>query len=81
MDQTVRGYAKNQEQTRQIKSEIDCGESRDGSGYKNVTASTDPEVKAARDHFAAILATMPEPKPREGGGKAAKKEREKGDQR
>jgi len=45
---------------------FDCGESRDGTGYKDVTASTDPEVKAARERFAGILAAMPEPKPREG---------------
>jgi hypothetical protein len=45
---------------------FDCGESRDGTGYKDVTDSTDPEVKAARKRFADILATMPEPKPREG---------------
>ncbi|MHB8901703.1 MAG: sulfatase-like hydrolase/transferase [Thermoguttaceae bacterium] len=45
---------------------FDCGRSRDGSGYKEVTGSTDPEVKAARERFAAILAAMPEPKPREG---------------
>ncbi|MBM3887824.1 MAG: hypothetical protein FJ388_01725 [Verrucomicrobia bacterium] len=45
---------------------LDCGESRDGAGYRDVTASADPEVKAARARFAAILATMPEPKPRDG---------------
>ncbi|MCL4439878.1 MAG: sulfatase-like hydrolase/transferase [Firmicutes bacterium] len=43
---------------------FDCGQSRDGTGYKDVTGSTDPEVKAARERFAAILASMPEPKPR-----------------
>ena len=42
---------------------FDCGDSRNGVGYKNVTGSTDPEVQAARARFAAILATMPEPKP------------------
>jgi arylsulfatase A len=42
---------------------FDCGESRDGTGYKDVTASTDPEVQVARTRFAAILATIPEPKP------------------
>lgn len=45
---------------------FDCGESRDGTGYEDVTTSTDPNVTAARERFAAILATMPEPKPREG---------------
>lgn len=44
----------------------DCGESRDGTGYKDVTASADPEVKAARQRFGKILASIPEPKPREG---------------
>ncbi len=42
---------------------FDCGESRDGSGYNDVTNSTDPEVVAARKRFSEILATMPEPKP------------------
>ena len=41
-----------------------CGESRDGTGYMDVTASIDPEVQTARRRFAAILASMPEPKPR-----------------
>ena len=41
----------------------DCGESRDGSGYRDVTDSADPEVKAARAKFAEILASIPEPKP------------------
>jgi hypothetical protein len=45
---------------------FDCGESRDGAGYKDVTASADPEVEAARARFAEILAKMPEPKPRDG---------------
>ncbi|MBM3891473.1 MAG: hypothetical protein FJ388_20365, partial [Verrucomicrobia bacterium] len=45
---------------------FDCGESRDGTGYKDVTSSTDSEVKAARARFAEILAKMPDPKPREG---------------
>jgi arylsulfatase A len=42
---------------------FDCGDSRDGSGYKDVTTSTDPEIIAARQHFAEILAAMPELKP------------------
>lgn len=44
----------------------DCGESRDGSGYKDVTGSDDPEVTAARARFAEILKRMPEPKPNPG---------------
>jgi len=39
----------------------DCGDSRDGTGYKNVTKSQDPEVVAARERFAAILADLPAP--------------------
>jgi hypothetical protein len=45
---------------------FDCGENRDGTGYKDVTNSSDPEVKAAHERFAAILATLPEPKPHDG---------------
>ncbi len=37
------------------------------SGYKEVTSSTDPEVKQARERFAAILKQMPEPKPKKNG--------------
>jgi hypothetical protein len=44
----------------------DCGESRDGTGYQDVTKSDAPEVKAARARFATILATMPEPTPHAG---------------
>ncbi len=44
---------------------FDCGESRDGTGYKDVTAATDPEAQAARAHFAEILAAIPKPKPHE----------------
>jgi arylsulfatase A len=45
---------------------FDCGASRDGTGYRDVTDSADPEVRAARARFAAILATIPEPVPRAG---------------
>jgi hypothetical protein len=58
---------------------FDCGESRDGTGYRDVTNSSDPEVKAARARFAAILATMPEPKPREGATPKAQKKMKKAD--
>ena len=57
---------------------FDCGESRDGTGYKDVTHSTDPEVKAARARFAGILASMPEPKPRPGAKQPAGKAQRKG---
>ena len=39
----------------------DCGESRNGSGYKDVTASTDPEVLAIKARFNARLETLPAP--------------------
>jgi arylsulfatase A len=56
----------------------DCGESRDGTGYKDVTHSTDAEVKAARARFAQILASMPEPKPRPGVERPAARKQKKG---
>ena len=40
----------------------DCGNRRDEtSGYRDVTASSDPEVLAARKRFDAILKTIPAP--------------------
>jgi arylsulfatase A-like enzyme len=39
----------------------DCGASRDGSGYQEVTDSTDPDVLAIKKEFEAILATKPAP--------------------
>jgi arylsulfatase A len=45
---------------------FDCGTSRNGTGYKDVTESTDPEVQAARTRFAGILASLPAPKPHPG---------------
>ena len=39
----------------------DCGSSRNGAGYKNVTDSADPEVLAARARFAKILEDLPGP--------------------
>ncbi len=39
----------------------DCGDSRNGSGYKNVTKSTDAEVVAARKLMDEILADKPLP--------------------
>jgi arylsulfatase A-like enzyme len=40
---------------------FDCGDSRDGTGYKDVTDSTDPEVLAAKKRFEEILADKPLP--------------------
>ncbi|MCA9270775.1 MAG: sulfatase-like hydrolase/transferase, partial [Planctomycetales bacterium] len=56
----------------------DCGESRNGKGYKNVTASTDPEVVAAKALMRQILSDKPVPdaavpKPRAGAGKKGKR--------
>jgi len=39
----------------------DCGNSRDETGYKDVTVSIDPEVAAARQRFARILEKTPLP--------------------
>ena len=43
---------------------FDCGSNRDGSNYRDVSQSNDPEVKLARSRFQEILASIPEPKPR-----------------
>ena len=40
---------------------FDCGDSRDGTGYRDVTDSTDPEVLAIKQQFEEILATQPVP--------------------
>ena len=40
---------------------FDCGTSRDGSGYRDVTDSESPEVLAIKQQFEAILATQPGP--------------------
>lgn len=47
----------------------DCGDSRDGTGYKDVTSSTAPEVLAAKEHFKEILADKPLPVVKEKKGK------------
>ena len=39
----------------------DCGEARDGVGYRDVTHVDDPEVEGARRHFAALLEDLPAP--------------------
>ncbi len=41
----------------------DCGDSRDGTGYREVTDSADPEVAATRERFLQILAGLPAPDP------------------
>ncbi len=49
----------------------DCGKSRDGTGYREVTDSSDPEVAAARKLMAGILADKPVPTERGEGKKPA----------
>ena len=39
----------------------DCGDQRDGKGYKDVTKSSDAEVVAARERFDSILKKLPAP--------------------
>lgn len=39
----------------------DCGQSRDGTGYREVTESADPEVAAAREYFNKLLDKLPAP--------------------
>lgn len=39
----------------------DCGESRDGSGYREVTDSAEPEPRAARAYFENLLKDLPAP--------------------
>jgi arylsulfatase A len=40
---------------------FDCGDSRTGVGYKDVTDSRDPDVRASRQRFEAILRELPAP--------------------
>lgn len=40
---------------------IHCGDSRDGTGYRDVSGSTDAEVVAARSQMEAILKDLPGP--------------------
>lgn len=60
---------------------FDCGDLRDGVGYREVTDSTAPEVAQARSRFEEILNSIPEPKPRsdppkkDGGRKKARKQK------
>ncbi len=45
---------------------FDCGDSREGKGYRDVTDSKDAEVVAARARFERILSKLPAPERREG---------------
>jgi arylsulfatase A len=40
---------------------FDCGDSRDGTSYRDVTDSKDPEVAAARERFERLLKNLPAP--------------------
>ena len=40
-----------------------AAQSRDGTGYRDVTGSSSDEVLAARDRFAQILKQIPKPEP------------------
>lgn len=51
----------------------DCGDSRDGTNYKDVTGSNDPEVLAARKLLEKILADKPVPETSEGSGGDSKR--------
>jgi arylsulfatase A len=51
----------------------DCGDSRDGTGYKEVTNSTAPEVLTAKKRFKEILADKPLPVVKEAKKKGKKR--------
>jgi len=55
----------------------DCGTSRDGSGYKDVTDSKDPDVLAARKLMQEILADKPVPVVAKEDGRAGNKRAKK----
>lgn len=40
---------------------FDCGDRRDGTGYRDVTHANEPEVQAARKRFERILVDLPAP--------------------
>ncbi|MCX5772848.1 MAG: hypothetical protein NTZ09_21610, partial [Candidatus Hydrogenedentes bacterium] len=51
----------------------DCGANRNGDGYKEVTASTDPEVAVVKKQFETLLEKFPAPiLPEEGRPKQKK---------
>ncbi len=53
----------------------DCGDRRDGTGYREVTEATDAEVLEAKRQFAALLKTLPAPLLSEHGNPTDKKPR------
>lgn len=56
---------------------FDCGDSRDGTGYRDVTDSTAPDVLAAKKRFTEILADKPLPVVDEKRSSTAKTKRPK----
>jgi arylsulfatase A len=56
---------------------FDCGDSRNGQGYSDVTNSTDPAVLKVKEQFQQILATKPVPKVAKKAGKKKKKRKQK----
>ncbi len=56
---------------------FDCGDSRDGTGYRDVTDSTDPEVLAVKKRFEKILADKPLPIVKEAPEAKKKKKKRK----
>jgi hypothetical protein len=54
---------------------FDCGDSRDGSGYRDITDSSAPEVLAAKKRFREILADKPLPIVKEKRSSRPKKRR------
>ena len=51
----------------------DCGDSRDGTGYREVTNEETPEVLAAKDQFKALIEKLPAPILAEDGSATEKK--------
>ena len=52
---------------------FDCGQSRNGRDYRQVSPTENAEAEAARGRFARILAAMPEPRPRPDAGRPGRK--------
>jgi arylsulfatase A len=54
----------------------DCGDSRDGTGYRDVTGSLNPQVVAARQRLESILKNLPAPPrlPRKASSRPAQKD-------
>ncbi|HNR31349.1 MAG TPA: sulfatase-like hydrolase/transferase [Candidatus Hydrogenedentes bacterium] len=57
----------------------DCGDSRDGSGYREVTVAGTPEVLTIKEQFDAILGKLPAPHIPEEGHPAAQKKAARND--